>query len=313
MSIYLCIDGGTTNTRLHLVRDGAILETVRISLGARAGIEDRTALRHSLRDAIPELLSRFSLSESDVRCILASGMLTSEFGLYPVDHISAPAGIDELHRSLVETQLPDISPLPFVFVPGVKIRGTSYRETDVMRGEETELMGITRSVSDCVFVLPGSHAKVIRTDEEGRITDFSTLLSGEMAAALSAHTILAGAVDLACPTISREYLLLGCEDAETMGLNRTLFKTRILKTQYSRTPEETYSYFLGAVLSGDLAEILRFDAATVILGGRASLKNALSILLEEKSCCTVITLDESEADTAVPRGMVRVYEHIGTK
>lgn len=309
MSTYLCVDGGTTNTRVHLMRDGVLVDTVRISLGARAGISDKDALRLALREQIAALLHRNSLSETDVRCILASGMLTSEFGLYPVDHIPAPAGICELHRGLVQAELPDISPLPFVFVPGVKIRGGSYRETDVMRGEETELMGISRSVSDCVFVLPGSHAKVIRTDEEGRITDFSTLLSGEMAAALSSHTILAGAVDLSCPTISREYLLLGCEDAGTMGLNRTLFKTRILKTQYNRSPEETYSYFLGAVLYGDLAEILRFRAKTVILGGRASLKHALSILLEANSACFVITLDDTDADTAVARGMVRIFEY----
>ena len=309
MSTYLCVDGGTTNTRVHLMHRGVLLDTVRISLGARAGISDKDALRLALREQIPALLHHHSLGETDVRCILASGMLTSEFGLYPVDHILAPAGIAELHRSMVRASLPDITPIPFWFIPGVRIAGESYRETDIMRGEETELVGIDACGPGCVCVLPGSHAKVIETDGEGRIARFSTLLSGEMAAALSAHTILADAVDLACPTLCEEYLLRGYEDARQTGLNRTLFKTRILKNRYGCAPEETYSYFLGAVLEGDVAEILRYKAETVILGGRASLRKALAVLLGKTSGCRLVTLDDETVDLSCARGMVRICEY----
>lgn len=312
MSTYLCVDGGTTNTRVHLMRRGVLLDTVRISLGARAGISDKDALRLALREQIPVLLHRNSLTETDVRCILASGMLTSEFGLYPVAHISAPAGIAELHHAMVRVELDDITPIPFVFIPGVRIAGESYRDTDMMRGEETELAGIDECGPNCVCVLPGSHAKVIRTDGQGRIAYFSTLLSGEMAAALSEHTILRDAVDLACPILNEEYLLQGCEDARQFGLNRTLFKTRVLKNQFSCAPEETYSYFLGAVLEGDVSEILRYEAETVILGGRASLRKALAVLLGKLSECRVMTLDDETVDHSCARGMVRVYEYAPT-
>ena len=93
MSYYLCVDGGTTNTRVCLCRSHELLDTVRLPLGARAGIDGTAPLKEALKEAIAALLARFSLQESNVVRILASGMITSEFGLCSLSHIPAPAGV----------------------------------------------------------------------------------------------------------------------------------------------------------------------------------------------------------------------------
>ena len=197
MKAYVTVDGGTTNTRVTLVRDGRVCDTVKIALGARKSMEGTGELKAAIRDAISSLLARSGLAPTDVSRILASGMITSEYGLCPLPHAEAPAGIRELHDSMHEILLPDVSEIPFVFIRGVKQLGTSVADTDMMRGEESELYGITDGTEGkTLYVLPGSHSKLIETDGEGRISRFSTMLTGEMLAAVATGTILKDAVDL---------------------------------------------------------------------------------------------------------------------
>ena len=99
MKRYITIDGGTTNTRVSLVENMQVISSKRISRGAKAGIDDRDGLKVALNETIVTLLNENSLSENDIIQILASGMITSEFGLYEVPHVLAPAGISSVSLS----------------------------------------------------------------------------------------------------------------------------------------------------------------------------------------------------------------------
>lgn len=308
MSILITVDGGTTNTRVCLVKDEKILATQKIALGARAGIDGKAPLAKALKESIANLLQQFDLRETDVEAILASGMITSEFGLYTLPHIPLPAGISRLHQGMKKVTLEEISSIPFRFIPGVKAMGADFLTSDMIRGEETELMGILdASFGDCVYVLPGSHSKVIKTDKEGRIEDFSTLLSGEMAQALAENTILKGALDLSIDRIDGDYLKKGYFYCREHGINQSLFKARILKVLFDGDPVAIYSFFLGAVLCGEVGEILRYGAKTVVIGGKRQLREALAIILTEVGGMKVIALTEEEVQTSVTRGMLRIY------
>ena len=62
-----------------------------------------------------------------------------------------------------------------VIVPGVKTEGETIADADMMRGEGTELIGLMEHLeSAAVYVLPGSHSKLIHVDGAGRIVDFTT-------------------------------------------------------------------------------------------------------------------------------------------
>ena len=310
MNIYITIDGGTTNTRVMLLLNGALRDTVRLGIGARAGIDGNTELKRELRSAIHTLLSRHRLDESDVECILASGMITSEFGLCHLDHIAAPAGLSELHDSMERVTLPDIASIPFFFIRGVRMHSDSYEQLDVMRGEETELMGILQDqYGECVYVLPGSHSKIIRVDAMGRIVDFTTMMTGEMIGALSQHTILKDAVDLATAELNREYLLRGYDYALEAGINKALFKTRVLKNFVGRDKDEVYSFFLGAVLSAEIAAIVNTETPTVVLGGRAQIRNAMAHILRARDNKRVVCLDDATVHASVAMGAIRVFEY----
>lgn len=309
MRYYLTVDGGTTNTRVSLVCDNKILDTVRIALGARASIDGAAPLKNALRAAIADLLSRYAVREAEITSILASGMITSEFGLCELPHLNAPAGIAELHRAMHRTSLLDVSPIPFVFLRGVKCAGGTLSTTDMMRGEETELIGLMKDrATPALYVLPGSHSKLIETDAEGRITRFSTMLTGEMIASLSSATILRDAVDLSLSTLDRDALLQGCSYAREHGINEALFKVRILKNILRATPCEVYSFFLGCVLSDEISAILASSVRRVVIGGRAQIKEATREILQSLSDREIITLTDVEAESAPALGMIKIYE-----
>ncbi len=309
MKHYITVDGGTTNTRISLAKGETILATVRIPLGARAGMTDGTPLRLAIRDAITELLTAHDLTEPSIERILASGMITSEFGLCALPHISAPAGRAELHDTMHEVVLSDISPIPFVFIRGVKTDGTELCDTDMMRGEEAELMGlIDQNAPKSLYILPGSHSKLIETDEQNRILRFSTMMTGEMIAALSGGTILKDAVDLSHREADPQALLHGCRYALQHGINEALFKVRILKNLLGRTPLEVYSFFLGVVLSAEISAILASPINRVVIGGKAQIKHATAALLRTLSQKEIVTVSNEDVDASSARGAIRIYE-----
>lgn len=308
MANYITVDGGTTNTRISLVKDLEIMDTMKFGVGARSGIDNKTLLRETLKTGITELLERNNMTEGDVCRIIASGMITSEFGLCALDHIAAPAGPQELHSSMHQVTFDDISGIPFVFIRGVKVTSENFDETDMMRGEETEFAGLS-SGEGGVYVLPGSHSKVIFADDKGRITRFHTMLTGEMMAALSQNTILKDAVDLSAGKISAEYLLMGYDYCAQSGINKALFKVRILKNIFGRSADETYSFFAGAVLCGEIREILALNPAKIVIGGKKQIKQAMYEILKAKSSAEVVCIDDSAVDKCVSLGAIRIFEN----
>ncbi|MBQ7794130.1 MAG: 2-dehydro-3-deoxygalactonokinase [Clostridia bacterium] len=310
MSNYITIDGGTSNTRISLVKDYRVCDTVRLAIGARANMENKGTLEKGIRDAICKLTKDNGITENDIEKILASGMITCEFGLCNLPHITTPAGIEELHNTMHEEVFESISSVPVVFIRGVKTECGELSAADMMRGEETELMGIMSDCDgECVYVLPGSHSKIIHTDKDGKITGFSTMLTGEMIFALSQNTILRDAVDLSVSQTDTKYLMMGYEYARDKGINEALFKTRVLKNLFGAEKEQTYSFFIGAVLSAELESIVKSDAQKVVIGGKAQIRNAMAHILSEVTDKHITALDDEIVDASVSMGMIRIFEH----
>ena len=67
---------------------------------------------------------------------------------------------------------------------------------DVMRGEETQLLGVTEPDFTGLVCIPGTHSKWVRI-EAGRIVEFSTYMTGELFSVIARHSILAHAVETA--------------------------------------------------------------------------------------------------------------------
>ena len=306
MATYLTVDGGTTNTRISLVREGRVCDVQRLSVGARDG---NAALKAALREGIAQILSRNACTERDVLRILASGMITSEYGLCDLPHIHVPAGRVELTKALFETVIDEVSTVPFCFIRGVRAVGDGPDGTDMMRGEETELMGLlAQGESDTLYILPGSHSKHIEVDGKGRIAAFRTMMTGELLAAVMEHTILRDAADFAHNTLVEDRLLEGYSYCEQHGFNETIFKTRVLRNAFGAAKEECYSFLLGAVLCDEVKAVLRAPQERIVLGGQKQLREAMGILLRAKCQKSVTVLDDAAVAGSTALGAVRIYE-----
>ena len=78
-------------------------------------------------------------------------------------------------------------------LPGVAQKNAA--RPDVMRGEETQILGAIEPGFTGHVCIPGTHSKWIRI-EGGTIAEFTTFMTGELFATVAAQTILAHAVDI---------------------------------------------------------------------------------------------------------------------
>ena len=195
----LLLDGGTTNTRFTLVENGRILAQSQCRVGAADAAHEgkNSLLREAVRREMNALQSRWNCSIVE---IYAAGMITSDTGLCEVKHIAAPANLPQLAANAQVRVLPEISNVPFCFVPGIRFESDDPNDADMLRGEEVEVFGAMDSEDEekQLFVHFGSHNKIICV-ENGSITRAATTLSGELLWAVCNHTILKSSVTL--PTL----------------------------------------------------------------------------------------------------------------
>jgi 2-dehydro-3-deoxygalactonokinase len=294
----LTIDMGTSNTRSGLWQDGVLLAEAASPVGVRdaALTGSKDVLRQALRDTIVRVLAAARVTESDVALAVASGMITSNAGLHEVPHRLAPAGLQELAAGMVRADQPDLFAGPLWFVPGVRNRDGqvnlhNHESMDMVRGEETEIMGLHRRLQlreRAMFILPGSHTKLLSVDEDGRILGCATTIAGELLQAISEHTLVKQSVDGFGKVLHAEQVRAGAATARKVGLARACFSVRILAMFSEVETDERASFLLGAVLADDLLALKNSSAiqmrpdTTIVICGKPMLRDALALLLEEQ-------------------------------
>lgn len=313
MKYMIALDGGTTNTRLTLMKNGEPVTRVKLKVGARDG---KAALSAALAEALPPFLCENDITEADISAIAASGMVTSELGLYTLPHISAPAGADELAHGAAKVSFPEITSVPFYFIPGVKTFDSPdapLSDMDIMRGEETETVAILSALSHtsgkATLILPGSHMKIVNC-EDGKIVRFSTTLSGELTRAAAENTILQnsiGDIFYRDPDISA--LHEGYALADSLGVAAALFKLRVAGNFKDADKCVLYSMLLGIILHDDVRAVVNAADGTAIVGGSNPFRAAYIALLEGK-VSSVVGVPEDIAENAAAIGAAAVFERI---
>lgn len=198
---------------------------------------------------------------------LASGMIGSAQGWREAPYIDCPAGPDEFARAMAV--LPEFG---LHIVPGAAQR----RPANVMRGEETQIAGALALRPELVdaahLILPGTHSKWV-TIADGRITDFSTYMTGELFAVLSAHSILGrlATPDLPAPTPEQadHAFRAGVAAAREGSVLARLFSTRAEVLLGGMPAAVSLDYLSGLLIGGEIATALAAldpAAAPVLIG-----------------------------------------------
>lgn len=172
----VAIDWGTSAARAYCVDgNGGVLDRRSVPLGVRHVREGR------FETALATLLGDWS-TKSAPR--VACGMIGSRQGWVEAPYVDCPASLTALSDRMVQAPLDALA-----IVPGVTTRDVAGTP-DVMRGEETQLLGAVAPDEEGVLaVLPGTHSKWARV-EHGRIVDFTTFMTGELYGVLLDHSML---------------------------------------------------------------------------------------------------------------------------
>jgi len=173
------VDWGTTNFRaFRIAPDGSIRDR-RIALRGLLNVPDNR-FADTLREEVGPWLA------AGEHHVLLSGMIGSRQGWREAPYVPCPVGAAEVAAALVEIEF-DWGQVKLV--PGLSASDEAG-VAEVMRGEETQVFGtLTAMGGTGRACLPGTHSKWVRV-QGGRITGFTTHMTGEAFAALRGHTIL---------------------------------------------------------------------------------------------------------------------------
>jgi 2-dehydro-3-deoxygalactonokinase len=247
-------------------------------------------------------------------------MLSSDVGLVSVPHVVAPAGLDDLARSVVVTRIAEISSLPIYMVPGVRTPASEeadgWFEADVMRGEECETwgayielaaLGRVDSGQWLVFVWPGSHTKLVEVDAAGRIVRSHTTLAGELLHAAARHTLLAASLPDSLPDeLDLDAAAAGGRAVARSGLERAAFLVRVADLAHTLDPLQRASFWIGAAVAADVQNLARHPILKaeqpVWVGGRQPLRCLYAAGLARTHRGPVVSLDEPLAQSASALG-----------
>jgi len=318
--LAIALDGGTTNTRARLIRDGRVVATARRGVGVRDNVltTGPNPLAAAVREAIREVLNSPSAARPEL--IVAAGMLSSEVGLAPVPHVVAPAGIEELAQNVRVLDLPEVSDEPITIVPGVRTPASpgvdGWATADVMRGEECETLGAWLALpesrgSEVAFVWPGSHTKLVLVDRSGRIARSHTTLAGELTIALARHTLLAASLPGELPDVPEpEALAAGARLVEREGLGRAAFLVRIAALTESLSPHARGSFWVGAVIAEDVGWLSRHPIVAtgcpIWVGGRQPQRVLYAEWLSERCSGLVRPLADDVVENASALGALAI-------
>ena len=171
---FIAVDWGTTNRRAYRLDPS----------GKCTGeFEDHKGVLAVEKEGFPAAVAEIRQRLGD-RPLLLAGMIGSNRGWKEAPYVPCPAGLEELVGALVWAGERE------AIVPGVSYIGDG--RADVMRGEEVQLLGaVAAGLLDPMGLVchPGTHNKWA-TLRRGKITQFRTVMTGELFSLLKDHSIL---------------------------------------------------------------------------------------------------------------------------
>jgi 2-dehydro-3-deoxygalactonokinase len=232
---FIAVDWGTTNRRAYLIdasgnRTNEFEDHKGVLFVPSGGFEGAVAeIRGELGD----------------KPLLLAGMVGSNRGWKEAPYVPAPAGIEDIARAVVWVGERE------AIVPGVS--SLKNDRADVMRGEEVQLLGAVAAKlvdSEGLVCHPGTHNKWA-TLRAGSISDFRTVMTGELFSLLKEHSILADL--LKGPVEANDVFKDAARHAifnETLPAELFTVRARVLLGQAKE--EDAASYTSGLLIGTDV-------------------------------------------------------------
>lgn len=286
MTRLVGVDWGTTNLRaFRLGQEGDVLETRSDPRGAGGLTPDQ--FPQVLKDVAGDWLA-------EAHPVMICGMAGARAGWIEAPYAFCPAGPEDL-AAQVGRPTDGVS-----IVPGVALSADGLG--DVMRGEETQAVGLFGPGESGVMVAPGTHSKWIAL-RDGRIERFRTFATGELFAAVRTATLIGrglpepGADD---PAFDEGVRLALADPAVTAHL----FSVRVRQLSGRLDPQGASDFLSGLLLGAEIAmaPVERSASIAIVGGEHLAARYARGLALAGFTSVRV-----AAGETAAARGLYRIW------
>jgi 2-dehydro-3-deoxygalactonokinase len=294
----VAIDWGTSAARAYCIdADGRVQDRHGVALGVRHVRDGR------FDTALTKVLGDFgAIGAPRIAC----GMIGSRQGWVEAPYVDCPASLLALADRVVHAPHDALT-----IVPGVTTQDAAGI-ADVMRGEETQLLGAVGPDERVLAVLPGTHSKWARV-EHGRVVDFTTFMTGELYGVLIDHSMLGRLAGHEPGRFSRDAFARGAVRGLAEGeLAHDLFGARTLALTGSLASEHVADWLSGLLIGREIraarawAQFAGADPSCVRIIGNDALAERYELAMSDAG----ILAERGHADAAA-RGLWRIAVRAG--
>jgi 2-dehydro-3-deoxygalactonokinase len=236
--------------------------------------------------------------------VLISGMAGARQGWVEAPYLKTPTRLDRLHEGAIRVDTSgDVRILP-------GLAQTRAEQPDVMRGEETQLLGAIAPGFTGLVCIPGTHSKWIGI-AGGEVVEFATYMTGELFAVISQHSILAHAVEAgAVPSADAGAFRdgLAIAQASPTGLTASLFRLRAAQLLGFAQRADGAARLSGLLIGAEIADAIKRHGSQhkLLLIGTG----ALGDLYRSALATSGFDVTPVDAEQAAQRGLYRAADAI---
>jgi 2-dehydro-3-deoxygalactonokinase len=317
MKHFLSCDWGTSSLRLRLAEtgEGKILAETRWADGIAQTFErwQQSGLAENektgfyldvINQRIKELEKQAAHPLKGLTLVL-SGMAASSIGFIELPYTPMPFNVGGENMTTAFLTANRDFEHDMLIISGAKTRD------DVMRGEETQLIGCIepgRIAKNELFIFPGTHSKhIVVKDNEA--AGLKTYMTGEVFSLLAQNSILKNSVEAGA--FDTEAFKQGLADAADGSILNLIFKVRTNNLLDLRPKNENYHYLSGLLIGSEIKDLASAKAEAINLVSGAELQVPYQLALAELARDEKLSIFSArQADEATVKGQLIIAKQL---
>jgi 2-dehydro-3-deoxygalactonokinase len=294
----IALDWGTTALRAWLLGDdGRVLDTHARDSGLLSVTADTRACDYTTHyeKVFTDACGAWLRAHPGLPAI-ACGMVGSAQGWREAGYLTVPTELSFDAASL--TRVPHEHGVLHL-VPGLRMQPDGQAAGDVMRGEETQLVGVLDLLpesGELLVILPGTHTKWVNI-AAGQVVSFTTAMTGELYGLLMEHGILARTATASAHGDDDSAFARGLDADTSRGISTALFGARALVLDGALDPGVLPDYVSGLLIADEIRHLLPAvrGRQRIILCGKPDLCRRYATALNRHGVHPAATVTEEAA------------------
>jgi 2-dehydro-3-deoxygalactonokinase len=229
-----------------------------------------------LKEQVSELSKQTKVDISQLPLVL-SGMASSSIGMKELSYSKLPISLNKPGLNVESMETTQEFPYHIYLISGIS------SSKDVMRGEETQLLGLASklNIETGCFLLTGTHSKHIFV-EDNSIVAFKTYMTGELFDLISSKSILTNSVEKREEGFPGKSFEKGVKLSQKENLLHSLFTIRAKDLLNRSKPTDNYDFLSGLLIGTELKELCASQPENIVVWGGSQLsiyyEKALNLL-----------------------------------